>query len=49
MSNNLFRFPGIVVVLAWLVTSAYAQSIDPSIYYKLSTDFRGPGNETRCV
>ena len=32
-----------VVLLAWLVTPASAQSIDPSFYYKLSTQFRGQG------
>ena len=43
MTNNPSLIPGIVVLLAWLVTPASAQSIDPSFYYKLSTQFRGQG------
>jgi hypothetical protein len=43
MTNSPPLIPAIVVLLAWLVTPASAQSIDPSFYYKLSTEFRGQG------
>jgi ricin-type beta-trefoil lectin protein len=40
---NIPRWTQGVVVLAWLLTPAGAQSIDQSFYYKLSTQFRGDG------
>jgi Ricin-type beta-trefoil lectin domain len=43
MTNIPPRIPGILILLAWLVTPASAQSIDPIFYYKLSTQFRGLG------
>ena len=33
----------VAVLLASPLTSASAQSVDPSFYYKLSTQFRGNG------
>ena len=33
----------IAVLVAWLPSSALAQSVDQSFYYKLSTQFRGNG------
>jgi hypothetical protein len=43
MTNSPPLIPCIVVLLALLVPPASAQSIDPSFYYKLSTQFRGLG------
>src|SRR5258706_2033296 len=33
----------VAALLASLLTPAAAQSVDPSVYYKLSTQFRGDG------
>jgi hypothetical protein len=43
MTNLRSLIPCIVLLVAWLVIPASAQSIDPSFYYKLSTQFRGQG------
>src|SRR6266516_2479527 len=43
MTNNLCLVPAVAGLLVWLVTPASAQSIDPSFYHKLSTQFRGQG------
>jgi hypothetical protein len=43
MTNRPPLIPCIVLLVAWLVIPASAQSIDPGFYYKLSTQFRGEG------
>ena len=43
MTNSLRLLPAVAGLLAWLSTPASAQSVDPSFYYKLSTQFRGNG------
>jgi hypothetical protein len=43
MTNNWRLLPAVAGLLAWLLTTASAQSVDPSFYYKLSTQFRGNG------
>src|SRR5262245_12731594 len=41
MINSPRLLPAAAGLLAWLSTPTSAQSIDPSFYYKLSTQFRG--------
>src|SRR5258708_38160715 len=43
MLNRLRLMPGIAVLLALVPGPSFAQSIDQSFYYKLSTQFRGNG------
>jgi len=43
MTNSLRLLRAVAGLLAWFSTSVFAQSIDPSVYYKLSTQFRGNG------
>ena len=43
MANNPRLLPAVAGLLAWFLSSASAQSLDPSFYYKLSTQFRGDG------
>jgi hypothetical protein len=43
MSNNPRLLSAAAGLLAWLSTPTSAQSVDPSFYYKLSTQFRGDG------
>ncbi len=43
MTNNLRLVPVIAGLLAWLSIPTSAQSVDQSVYYKLSTQFRGNG------
>jgi hypothetical protein len=41
--NGLCLLPAVAGLLAWLSTPTSAQSLDPSFYYKRSTQFRGDG------
>ena len=43
MTNRLRLLPAAAGLLASLAGPASAQSVDPSVYYKLSTQFRGNG------
>jgi len=43
MTNNQRLVPAIAGLLAWLLIPTSAQSVDQSVYYKLSTQFRGNG------
>src|SRR5262245_24881319 len=43
MINSSRLLPAAAGLLAWLSPPTSAQSIDPSFYYKLSTQFRGDG------
>jgi hypothetical protein len=43
MMNNLRLYAATALILIWLPTATSAQSIDQSVYYKLSTQFRGSG------
>ena len=43
MTNKLRLVPAITGLVAWLLTPTSAQSVDQSVYYKLSTQFRGNG------
>lgn len=43
MANNPRLLPAVAGLLAWFLSPASAQSLDPSFYYKLSTQFRGDG------
>ena len=43
MANNPRLLPAVAGLLAWFFSPASAQSLDPSFYYKLSTQFRGDG------
>ena len=43
MTNSLRLLPATAGLLASLAAPASAQSVDPSVYYKLSTQFRGSG------
>ena len=43
MANRLHLMHGIAVLLALVPSASFAQSIDQSFYYKLSTQFRGDG------
>lgn len=41
--NFLSMVVAVGVLMAWFAAPTSAQSIDPNFYYKLSTQFRGPG------
>jgi hypothetical protein len=43
MHKTLHLMSGMAVLLAFVPGASFAQSIDPSLYYKLSTVFRGDG------
>ena len=41
--NILSMIVAVGISVAWFAAPTFAQSIDPNFYYKLSTQFRGPG------
>jgi hypothetical protein len=43
VTNSLWLLPAVAGLVAWLSIPASAQSVDPSFYYKPSTQFRGNG------
>ena len=44
MTRNILSMVVVVgVLVTWFVAPAAAQSIDENFYYKMSTQFRGPG------